>query len=98
MHRFVLSCVTCLALIGCVASPDLPPADRQARGDVPRLVPISGLLAQAAPQREGLSAVNVGAAPIARAAQLRARAASLRGPVIAPSDRARLLASGPRLR
>ncbi|NBB96874.1 MAG: hypothetical protein GVY34_01700 [Alphaproteobacteria bacterium] len=86
-----------IILGACVGSPDLPPTDRQTRGDAPQLVPISGLLDHA-DQPDGVSAAELSAAPKARASALRARAARLRGPVIAQPDRARLLASGPSLR
>ena len=96
MPRIGLICVLCTALGACTVGPDLPPADRQTRGPAPQLVPISGILDQAAAPVGTLASLS--AAPQARAAALRARAAALRGPVIAPSDRARLLASGPKLR
>lgn len=97
MRRATLFFCLCTGLASCMTSPDLPPADRQAQGAAPSLVPISGLLDQAA-RPDSLTAVSLAAAPQARAAALRARAARLRGPVIAASDRARLLASGPSLR
>ncbi|WP_296641417.1 hypothetical protein [Roseinatronobacter sp.] len=97
MRRATLILCLCAGLAACVTSPDLPPAERQAQGNAPRLVPISGLLDQAA-RPDDVLPVSLAAAPQARAAALRARASSLRGPVIAPSERARLLSSGPRLR
>lgn len=97
MRRSILLFVLCAALAACVNSPDLPPADRQARGDAPRLVPISGLLAQAGPPSDAV-ALRLSATPQTRAANLRARAAALRGPVIGQDDRARLLGSATRIR
>lgn len=97
MRRLLSSFLLCAALGACMASPDLPPADRQARGEAPRLVPISGLLAQASLPGDAMQTQR-DAAPAARAANLRARAARLRGPVIANADRARLLSSDSRLR
>jgi hypothetical protein len=79
----------------CAGPPDLgaPPATRT--GGWPRLVPLDGLLAQ----RDGLTVTpGVTAGLDARAAALSARAARLRSrPVIAPAERARLLATAARL-
>lgn len=97
MRRATLILCLCAGLAACVAGPDLPSAERQAQGSTPRLLPISGLLEQAARPDDDFSVI-LAAAPQARAAVLRTRASSLRGPVIAPSERERLLSSGPRLR
>ncbi len=82
-------------LTACLAPPDLPP--RQAASDVesPRLLPLSVLLAQGA---DGPNAPRLTDAPDARAAALRARAARLRGQVIASGERQRMLGSDARLR
>lgn len=97
MRRSILLFCLSAGLAACVTSPDLPSADRQAQGEAPGLLPISGLLEQAALSPD-VTAASLAAGPQARAASLRARAAALRGPVIATADRARLLASGPSLR
>lgn len=96
MPRALLSCILCAGLTtilaSCATSPDLPMASQQATGPAPRLVPITGLVRQAAVQ-DGLTAATLASAPQARAANLRARAAALRGPIFDPSDRNRLTMS-----
>jgi hypothetical protein len=86
--------VALVLLAACAGPPDLgsPPATRT--GGWPRLVPLDSLLAQ----RQGLTVTaGVGAGLDGRAASLQARAARLRQPVIAPAERARLLAAWARL-
>ena len=81
-------------LAACAPAPDLgaPPATRT--GGWPRLVPLDSLLVQ----RQGLTVTpEVGSGLEARAARLKARAARLRGPVIAPAERTRMLAAWARL-
>lgn len=97
MRRATLLFCLCTGLASCVTSPDLPPADRQAQGAAPSLVPISGLFAQAAPASDAV-ALRLSATPQTRAANLRARAVALRGPVIGQDERARLLGSSSRIR
>ncbi len=65
----------------------VPPA--QINAGYPDLVPLVPVLAQAAASDSG--AANVAADITPRLAGLRARAARLRGPVIAPAIRARML-------
>lgn len=76
-----------LALAGCTQFPQVdafPPAQSAA---LPALVPIDGLLAQAAGPA---AAEGAGAALSARAERLKARARLMRGPVLDPQTRARL--------
>lgn len=77
-----------LMLVGCTTFPQLegtiPPA--QSNASFPELVPLTPIIAQSvAPAR------TVPALPTGRIAGLRARAAALRGPVIAPPLRNRML-------
>lgn len=77
-----------LGLTGCLAPADLPERRSTAQGPTPELLPIRDLLRQHAEDTDitRLSETSTEA----RAAALRARAARLRGPVIAPQDRDRL--------
>ena len=84
-----------LVLAACLAPSDLPPRQHSHLGDSPGLVPTSGIIARAA---DGPHTARLQAAPEARIAGLRARAAALRGPVIPPDQRARMLGANARLR
>jgi len=96
MIRSSLILAVPLALSACLPAPDLPPRRDAGSAPAPALLPTAGLLRRA----EAGPTADTGdtAAPPARAAALRARAARLRGPVVAPAQRARLLASEGRLR
>lgn len=83
------------ALAACLAPPDLPPSQARVEAPAPELLPLTELLAERA---DGPHAARLTDAPDARAAALQARAARLRGPVIAAPDRQQMLGSGPRLR
>lgn len=77
-----------LGLTGCLAPSDLPERRGTAQGPTPELLPISEILRQHA---EGTDTTRLSEnATEARAAALRARAARLRGPVMAAQDRDRL--------
>ncbi len=93
MTRSCLILAVPLAVSACLPAPDLPPRRDAGTGPAPALLPTASLLRQA---EAGPTAGTV--APRQRAAALRARAARLRGAVIAPARRARLLASEGRLR
>ncbi len=84
-----------VALSACQAPTDLPPRKASFDADPPQLLPLSALLDQRA---DGPNAARLTADPDTRAQALRARAARLRGPVIAPADRQRMLGSETRLR
>lgn len=77
-------------LAACTEFPELdgtvPPA---AASNPPRLVPLAPLLSQANASDRGAAEVESALSP--RLANLRARAARLRGPVIPPATRARML-------
>ncbi|MCC5992507.1 MAG: hypothetical protein JJT99_08275 [Rhodobacteraceae bacterium] len=77
-----------LGLTACLAPADLPERRGTAQGPTPELLPIRDILAQHAdgPNTARLSETSTEA----RAAALRARAARLRGPVIAAQDRDRM--------
>lgn len=86
-----------LAFLLMAACATFPEVDRavsasgtQAGGAVPVLVPLEGLLAQAAPGRATDASRD---AVAGRAAGLRARAAAMRGPVQDAATRARLAAA-----
>ena len=89
--------IAVLALLAaCASFPEVDAA--QARyalktgktSETPSLVPMDGLIAQAAPGRATAEARD---ALVARAAGLRARAVAMRGPVHSPATRARLAAA-----
>lgn len=80
-----------VALSACLAPADLPPRKASFDADPPQLLPLSALLDQTA---DGPNTARLTADPDTRAQALRARAARLRGPVIAPADRQRMLGSG----
>jgi len=84
-----------LVLAACLTPPDLPPRERAAIGDSPGLVPTSEIIARAA---HGPNTPRLMASPEARITGLRARAAALRGPVIPPDQRQRMLTAKTRLR
>ncbi len=94
--RAVLIACAVLLLSSCLGSPDLPAPRGDGGGEAPQLLPIAGILAQTA---DGVHTARLtDATPEARAAALRRRAATLRGPVLTAQERARMLASNPRLR
>lgn len=78
-----------LVAAACTPLPVLPPP-AQGQAAAPQLVPLDNLLASIDPPR---ATDATGSALSARAARLRARAALMRGPVIAPETRARLAAA-----
>jgi hypothetical protein len=88
MARHAALLASALALVGCAQFPqvDAFPSVGSA-SEPPALLPLDGLLAQAA----GPSvAEDAGAALAARAARLKARARAMRGPVLDPQTRDRL--------
>lgn len=101
--RLALPCSSVSVLIGLLllvmaACAEFPELDgtlsaEQLRAPPPALVPLSPLLAQAAMAPSGGPTAAQTLDP--RIAALRARASRLRGPVISPQDRARML-RGPR--
>ena len=97
LRNIGLICGIVMVLVSCGGSAVPPPSERQAKGDAPRLLPSSALFDHASLQNDG-DIIRSSATPLARATRLRARAAQLRGPVIAPTDHARLRASGQNLR
>lgn len=84
-----------LALTGCHPPADLPPRSTAATAESPGLLPLSQIVARAADTPD---TPRLTAAPEARAAALQARAARLRGPIIPPAERARMLGARDRLR
>ncbi len=91
-----LCLVAPLVLTACLAPSDLPPRSAaSAAAESPGLLPLSQIVNRAAdtPQTPRLTA-----APEARLAALQARAARLRGPIISPAARARMLSARDRLR
>lgn len=87
---FAFAMTTLLA--ACATFPDVDTAQARlaSTGPAPQLVPIEGLIAQAGPGRASQAASD---ALAGRAANLRARAAAMRGPVHSPATRARLAAA-----
>ena len=87
--RLLLPCL--LLLAACTEFPALegtvPPA--QANAPFPALVPLAPLVAQAETPQTDAAGAEAALAP--RLSALRARAARLRGPVIPPAQRARML-------
>lgn len=81
----------CLSLAACAEFPELDgtitPA--QAGGNFPELVPLAPLLAQADASDNSAALIETALTP--RLTSLRARATRLRGPVIPPAVRARML-------
>lgn len=84
-----------LVLAACLTPSDLPPSARAGSGKTPGLVSISSIMARAG---DGPHTARLNASPEARIASLRARAAALRGPIISPSQRQRMLSANARLR
>jgi hypothetical protein len=84
-----------LVLMACVAPSDLPPRQAEMQGDSPELLPLSTLLMQLS---DGPNTPRLTAAPDSRVAALKARAAGLRGPVIAPQHRQSMTTADQRLR
>lgn len=84
-----------LVLVACFAPTDLPPRQSNLQGNSPELLPISTILAQVA---DGPNTPRLTDSSDNRVAALRARAARLRGPVIAQAERERMLSSDQRLR
>ncbi|MFU8898321.1 MAG: hypothetical protein ACNA7L_05435 [Roseinatronobacter sp.] len=84
-----------LVLSACLAPSDLPPRQAAMQGETPHLLPLSAILGQV---DDGPNTDRLTAAPDTRVAALQARAARLRGPVIAPDQRQRMQGSGARLR
>lgn len=82
-------------LAACLAPADLPPRQGSAVIERPDLLPLSTLLAQGT---DGPNAPRLTDSTEDRAAALRARAARLRGPVIAQGERQRLVDSEGRIR
>ena len=82
-----------LALAACTQFPALDGtiAPEQLNGPYPEVAPLTPLIAQA--RSDGFGAANVDTALSPRLASLRARAAGLRGPVIPPAERARMIAA-----
>ncbi|MFN4056970.1 MAG: hypothetical protein ACK4HW_02160 [Roseinatronobacter sp.] len=89
LYRLALPLVLTSALGACLAGPDLPKREA-ATGQTPSLLPIAEVQRMAA---GGSDIDAITAQSLARANALRARAAQLRGPVIAPGVRQSLLAS-----
>ncbi|MCC5956415.1 MAG: hypothetical protein JJU07_09935 [Natronohydrobacter sp.] len=97
-HSFsrALALLAPLALTACLAPADLPPRSAtSATAESPGLLPISQIIARAG---DTPNTPRLTAAPEARVAALQARAASLRGPIIPPAERARMLSAQTRLR
>lgn len=96
MIRAVIALLVSLALGACASFPEVDAAQArvaQNNGRVsttPALVPIEGLIAQAVPGRATAASRDRLAA---RAANLRARARAMQGPVHSPATRARLAAA-----
>ncbi len=84
-----------LVLVACFAPTDMPPRQANLQGNSPELLPISTILAQVA---DGPNTARLTDSTDDRVAALQARAARLRGPVIAQGQRERMLSSGDRLR
>lgn len=93
MRCAVIAFMTCVAALGgCAEFPQLDGTISAAQSDAPfpDLIPLAPIIARAtAPSRAAPEGVE--AALGARLANLRARAAGLRGPVISPADRTRMM-------
>jgi hypothetical protein len=87
---FLAALIVPLALAACFAPANLPPRSPATSGLTPSLLPISDVQRLAA---GGSDIEQITATTQARAANLKARAARLRGPVITSGDRQTLLAS-----
>jgi len=89
MARIAL--ITALALAACTGYPDLGPPSAASRADYPRLVPLTTLLASA---RTGqLTDPTLSRDLAARAARLRARAATMRTSAVSDADIQRMRAA-----
>ncbi|MGJ8611479.1 MAG: hypothetical protein ACSHWY_10305 [Octadecabacter sp.] len=86
-----LAILLCLSLAACAEFPELDGTitPEQASGDFPALVPLAPLLARADASDNGAALIETALSP--RIANLRTRAAGLRGPVIPAPARARML-------
>ncbi len=84
-----------LVLAACLGPSDLPPRKGDPGGESPGLLPLSQIVDRAA---DGPNTARLTAGPDTRVAALKARAARLRGPVIAVNERQRLLGALDRLR
>lgn len=84
-----------LVLAACFAPTDLPPRQADMQGASPELLPLSSILAQV---EDGPNTARLTDSPDGRVAALQARAAQLRGAVIAPDQRERMLLSDQSLR
>ncbi|MFN7002413.1 MAG: hypothetical protein ACK4NW_03145 [Roseinatronobacter sp.] len=84
-----------LVLAACLAPTDLPPRTASFSGESPGLLPLSQIIDRAA---DTPNTARLTAGPDVRIAALQARAARLRGPVISPAERQRLLGARDRLR
>lgn len=88
--HLAVAVITPLALAACIAPADLPPRSAATTGPTPTLLSISDVQRMAA---GGSDMAQITATTQSRANALQARAARLRGPVIAGGDRQTLLAS-----
>ena len=84
-----------LVLVACFAPTDLPPRQATMQGSSPELLPISAIVERVS---DGPNTPRLTASPDNRVAALQARAAGLRGPVIAPEPRQRMMTADQRLR
>ncbi len=86
-----LALLLVLSLAACAEFPELDGtiSPAQQNGDFPALVPLAPLLARADASNSGAAQVETALSP--RIANLRTRAARLRGPVIPPAVRTRML-------
>jgi hypothetical protein len=88
MNNILATAIALFLMTACSQFPQVDAFPASSGGEVPSLVPIDTLLAQAdAPASDR-------AAPLpARAARLKARAALMRGPILDPATRERLAAA-----
>ncbi len=89
--RLALAFAVLASLASCAEFPALEGtiSPEQANAPYPALVPLTPLIAQVGASQSGAENTQSELAP--RVAALRARAADLRGPVIPPAERARML-------
>ena len=90
LRHIALAAAAPLVLAACLAPADLPPRSAGVTGPAPTLLPMSEVTRLAG---ASVDAAQLTATTEARANALRARAARLRGPVIAVGERQSLLAS-----
>ncbi len=95
LHSRRLVWLAPLVLAACFAPSDLPPRQADMQGVSPELLPLSSILAQV---EDGPNTARLTDAPDGRVAALQARAAQLRGAVITPDQRERMLLSDQSLR